>query len=263
MPRPSVSLAVALVLATAVSPASAVETPRSYKPIPAETGARITPAPDLLATAKRLRDAAAAKDAEAVFALVADQVTFASSGITLGVARRMEKKGPYASADEALAAIGLAWTEGEPIAPAGKPFDPTASRIATAMSTIVELVDGAEWGRDPLVVGGFCTAPGAKWDAKAATAARIGGERGTFVTAETKARAEPGETAPVVATLKPGALYLAGGDEENGWPAVRLPNGKVGWVPPAATRSATPWGLCFLPDGQGGWLMSAVVSALN
>ena len=47
MPRPSVSLAVALVLAASVSPASAVETPRSYKPIPAETGARITPAPDL------------------------------------------------------------------------------------------------------------------------------------------------------------------------------------------------------------------------
>lgn len=253
-----------LVTATVLASGTALaEDGKPYTALPAETGQTVTPAPELLAAAEALRDAAAAKDTAAVAALVAERLVFVDAGITLDVPRRAETKGPFADAGATLAAIGLAFTEGEPLLPDGKPFDATKSRIATAHATIVELIDGARWGRDPLVAGAVCTAPGAKWDAKAAKKARLGGTRGGFVAAETKVMSEPGgDGARPIGTLKPGFLYATGGDEENGFLAARLPSGKAGWFPVEAGYGATAWGLCFNPDGRG-WRMSAVLSALN
>lgn len=234
--------------------------------IPATTGKPIDPLPSgLLETAGRLRAAALAKDTDAVFALIADDVTFVSSGITLGVPRRMAKK-TFMEADAVLVEIGNAFTEGEIALPAGRTVDPQDRKkaaIATALATIADRVGDARWGRDPLVVGGYCTAPGAKWDSTAAEKAAIGGSRGVFVTRETKLHAEPATNAKVVGRLSPDRVLASDeGPRDDGWTRISA-GGAKGWAPPKSLHDATPWGICFLPDAQGGWLMSAVVSALN
>ena len=234
--------------------------------IPATTGKAIDPLPPgLLETAGRLKAAALARDSDAVFALIADDVTFVSSGITLGVPRRMTKK-TYMEADALLVEIGDAFTEGEIALPAGRRVDPEDRKkaaIATALATIADRIGEARWGRDPLVVGGYCTAPGAKWDAGAAEKVGLGGSRGVFVTRETKLHAEPATSARVVGKLSPDRVHVSDeGPRDDGWTKIST-GGAKGWAPPQSLHDATPWGICFLPDAQGGWLMSAVVSALN
>lgn len=235
---------------------------KPYKPLPAEIGAGGPPPADLVERAQAVAEAVAAGSAEEVFAFLSDRPTVVSSGITLGVARRVEKKGPYTDATSALAAIGLAYTEGEPIAPSGKKIDMTASRVKTAMETIGDLLAAAKWGRDPLVPGAWCTSRGVRWDAKAAAKAGLGEGRGVYVTEKIAARADADGTAKVVATLTPGMLYrLDQSDEENGFSSLFLPNGKVGWVPMEKTGNPTTWGLCF-EKGQAGWVLTTFVSAL-
>ena len=249
----------AVVVALVATPALAE---KPYTPLPAEIGAGGPPPADLVERAKAVAEAVAAGSAEELFAFVADRPTFVGSGITLGVARRLEKKGPYADATSALAAIGLTYTEGEPIAPPGKKIDMTTSRVKTAMETIGDLLAAAQWGRDPLVPGAWCTSRGARWDAKAAAKAGLGEGRGVYVTETVAARAEADGKAKVVATLTPGMLYrLDQSDEENGFSSIFLPNGKIGWVPMEKTGNPTTWSLCF-EKGQAGWILTTFVSAL-
>jgi hypothetical protein len=226
-------------------------------------GRPVTPLPALLATAKAVREAAAAKDAEAVFALVADEVTFASSGITLGVARTVRKDGPFPDAPTALEAIGLAFSEGEPVAPAGTPADPAARRIARAMAVMVATIGDPHWATDPMVPGAVCTAPGAKWDAAVAKRNGLAQVRGAFVLSDTVLRADRKASAKPVATLKPGTIVRADLGAGGDWEKVTLPPDKLAWAPPKTLHPATPWGFCFLPTAEGDWLLSAVVSASN
>mgnify|MGYP001767143679 CR=1 FL=1 len=235
---------------------------KPYTPLAAEIGAGGPPPADLVQRAKAVADAVAAGSAEEVYAFVADRPTFVGSGITLEGARRIEKKGPYADAGSALAAIGLTYTEGELAPPTGKSVDMTASRVRTAMETIGDLLAAANWGRDPLVPGAWCTSRGVRWDAKAAKKAGLGNDRGVYVTEKVGARAEADAATKVVATLTPGLLYrLRQSDEENGFLSIVLPNGRIGWVPMETTGNPTPWSLCF-EKGQAGWTITTFVSAL-
>ncbi len=254
-------LALLLALTAAAAPgALADETP--YRPLPAEIGAGGPPPADLVARAKAVAEAVAAGSAEEVFAFLADRPAIITSGITLGVARRIEKKGPYADATKALAEIGLAYTEGEPVAAGGKPLDMTASRVKTAMETIGDRLRDAKWGRDPLVPGAWCTARGARWDARAAKKAGLGEDRGAYVTETVAARASPDAAAKVVATLKPGVLLrLHQSDEENGFAGLVLPNGSIGWVRAEKVGDPMPWAVCF-EKGPAGWILTTFVSAL-
>lgn len=248
----------AVVLAS-LAPALA-ETP--YTPLAAEVGAGGPPPADLVERAKAVAEAVAAGSADEVFAFVADRPTFVTSGITLGVARRIEKKGPYRDASTALAEIGLAFTEGEPVAPSGQKIDLTASRAKTAMRTIGERLAEAKWGRDPLVPGAWCTSRGVRWDARAAKKAGLGEDRGAYVTEKVEARSAADVAAKVTATLKPGVLHrLHQSDEENGFAGLVLPNGAIGWVPAEKVGDPTPWGLCF-EKGPAGWMLTTFVSAL-
>lgn len=235
-----------------------------YEPVAAKVGKSLTAPPALVATTATLRQAARAGDREAVFALVADDVTFVSTGITATVGRRAEKRsfGPD-RADAALEAIGLAFTEGEPVGPAGKTLDMKDSRIATALERIAEDLETPDWGSDPLVPGGWCTRPGASWDPKAAEKAKLTG-RAVFLIAPAEARAKPEAGAGIVKRLDTGRLWaLAESDTTDGWTHVALPNGRTAWLPRKTVKDAQPWGFCFLPNGEGGWLLSAVISALN
>ncbi len=260
--QPKRLISLALVGVSLVLAPAGAEEGKAYKPIAAQTGKAIEAPAGLLDTARALRAAAAAKDVDAVFALLADDVTFVRAGLSLYVPRRVEKKS-FATAQEALEEIGLAYTEGEVEPPKGTAYDPKKARIGTAMATLVGMIDGARWGRDPLVVGGFCTSPGAKWDPAVAKKAGIGDKRGSFVTADTRVRASASAQAKELATLKPGQIFVsAGGEGDDGWAPVTLPSGKTAWAPPKSLHGTEQWGICFLPDGQGGWLWSAVVAAL-
>jgi hypothetical protein len=256
--RFAVLLALPLVAATA-----AVAKERPYRPLPAVIGAGGPPPADLVERAKALAEAVAAGSADEVFAFMADRPTIVSSGITLGVPRRTQKKGPFADATAALAEIGLAYTEGEPISPTGKTRDMTEARVRTAIVTIGERLGAAEWGRDPLVPGAWCTVRGVLWDAKAAVKAGLDGARGVYVTEKVAARASADGKAKVVATLKPGVLYRSyQSDEENGFSGLVLPDGAIGWVAAEKVGDPTPWGLCF-EKGRAGWILTTFVSALN
>lgn len=236
----------------------------AHRPVAAKVGRPLTAPPELVALVDTLRKAALAGDREALFALVADDVTFVTSGLTATVGRRAEKRSFAPDrGDEALEAIGLAFTEGEPAAPSGRSFDFRDARIATALARIAEETKAPDWASDPLVPGGWCTHPGASWDAKAAEQAGLTG-RAVFVTAPTEARAKPETGARAVARLTSDRLWaLAESDETGGWTHVALPDGRTAWLPPGAAKSAQPWGFCFLPNVAGGWLLSAVISALN
>lgn len=265
MPR-IVRSALALLVGLALpigSPARAEEK-IVYKPVAAKVGKPLTAPPALLAMTETLRAAALAGDRDAVFLHIADDVTFVDSGITPTVGRTAEKRafGPD-RAEAALEAIGLAFTEGEPVAPAGKTFDMKSSRIATALTRIAAELEAPDWGSDPLVPGGWCTQPGASWDPKAAEKAGLS-HRAVFLLAPAEALAKPETGAKMVARLDSGRLWaLAGSDTTEGWTHVALPDGRTAWLPAKTAKDAQPWGFCFLPDGEGGWLLSAVVSALN
>ena len=240
------------------------EETRVHAPVAAKVGKSLTAPPELVATTDTLRKAALSGDREAVFALVADDVTFVSTGITATVGRRAEKRsfGPD-RADAALEAIGLAFTEGEPVAPLGKAFDFRDARIATALERIAQDLAAPDWGSDPLVPGGWCTRPGASWDPKAAEQAGLTG-RAVFLIAPIEARAKPEAGAKVVARLESGRLWArAESDDTDGWAHVALPGGRTAWLPAHVAKDAQPWGFCFLPNVEGGWLLSAVISALN
>lgn len=245
-----------------VAPAVAKDT-KPYAPIPVEIGLAVAPPNDLLIAAKVLRDAAEAGNGEAVYSMIADEVTMISAGITVNVGRTVEKKGPFVDAEAAAEAIGPAFQEGDLPSPGGK-VDLGAVHLQRALDVIVQAIDGADWGRDPLVKGGFCTYRGARWDAKAGEKAGGSGSRAYWVGAPTKVfkSADPG--AAVAATLKPGFLYLQGFMDglPEGWLPVHLPGGGVGAVPEAALKNPVPWGICFLPSVEGGWLISAFSSAL-
>lgn len=260
-------LAVAMFGCLLAAPTLAAADDQRYAPIPVEIGKPVAPPNDLLIAAKVMRDAAAARDAEAVFAMIADEVTLVHAGITVTSKRSIEKKGPFRDADEAFSTIGPAFQEGDIVGMAkasGKKPDLSALYADDTMRVIASSIDGAEWGRDPLVKGGFCTYRGARWDAEAGEKAGGSGSRGYWVAAPTKTFASAAPGAAARATLKPGFLYLEGfmDDLPEGWRAVRLPGGGVGAAPDAALKDPTPWGVCFLPNAAGGWLLSAFASAL-
>lgn len=256
--RVAVLLALPLVAATS---ATAKEKP--YRPLPAEIGAGGPPPAGLLERAKALGDAVDAGSADEVFAFMADRPTIVSSGITLGVARRIETTGPFTDAMAALAEIGGNYMEGDMVGPGGTPADRTKARVDQAMRTIGDVLASAKWGRDPLVPGGWCTSRGVRWDAKAAAKAGLDGERGVFVTEKVVARASADGAAKVVATLKPGVLYRSFQvDEENGFSGLVLPDGAVGWVAADKVGDPMPWGLCF-EKRPAGWILTTFVSALN
>lgn len=262
--RPSLAGFVACLL---VGPVAAKDDDKPYAPIPAEIGKAVAPPNDLLIAAKVARDAAAARNGEAVFAMIADEVTLVNSGITADAPRSIEKKGPFKDADDAFSTIGGMFQEGDIVAMAkasGKKLNLGTLYAEDTMRVIASSIDEADWGRDPLVKGGFCTYRAARWDPKASKAAGGGGSRGFWVEAPTKVykSADPG--AKPVATLKPGHLYLQGfmdGLPEE-WNAVRLPGGGVGAVQEKALKNPTPWGICFLPNTDGGWLISAFATSL-
>lgn len=256
--RFAVLLALPLVAATS---ATAKEKP--YRPLPAEIGAGGPPPAEVLERAKALAVAAEAGSADEVFAFMADRPTIISSGITLGVARRIEKTGPFTDGSAALAEIGGNYMEGDMFGPGGTPADRTKARVAQAMRTIGEVLASAKWGRDPLVPRAWCTSRGARWDAEAAKKAGLDGERGVFVTAKVAARAAADGAAKVVATVTPGVLYRSFQvDEENGFSGIVLPDGAIGWVAADKVGDPMPWGLCF-EKRPAGWILTTFVSALN
>lgn len=260
-------LLAAALAALLVAPASAEDENRPYAPIPAEIGKAVAPSNELLIAAKVARDAAVARNGEAIFAMIADEVTLVNSGITVTAARSIEKKGPFKDADDAFSTIGGMFQEGDIVAMAkasGKKLNLGSLYAEDTMRVIASSIDEADWGRDPLVKGGFCTYRAARWDPKAAEKARASGSRGYWVDAPTKAFGSAAPGARTVATLKPGHLYLQGfmDDLPEGWRAVRLPGGGVGAVPEKDLKDPTPWGICFLPNVDGGWLISAFATSL-
>ena len=247
--------------------AGAVKKPTAAKPAQRDPLAvtiapAIVPAPDLLATAKRLRDAAVAKDGEAVAALIADEVTVVSMSIDLASEPQVGKEGPYTAAADLLAVVGRN-AGGDGDIPPGTP-KPRAEELLRmrAFEHIVAAIDGADWGRDPRVKGGFCTYRGRIWSVAAVKAAAKGpgAATGGMVAKPTPARSAGNAKAAFVGTLAPGHLYLeaSGTEAPDGWRAVRLSTGKVGFVETEAMRVPTTFGICFLPNVDGGWLMSSV-----
>ncbi|MFG1363191.1 hypothetical protein [Xanthobacter versatilis] len=244
----------------AIAGAPAEDGLRPYRPLTAEVGAALTPPADLLDAAKQLRAATIAKDTRAVFAMMGDKVTIISSGLTPAARRDAERKGPWSHAEAALAEIGGYFMEGD--LPVGGTVDP-AARITQVLEMIADATEQPEWGRDPLVKGGFCTYRGVRWDAGAG-ATIDSGSRGIYVPAPTPVRDSAAAKAAVIGTLKPGHIYLQ--DEldglPDGWRGVRLPSGRVGAVRDAQVRDPAVWGLCFLRNAKGGWSIAAFSSAL-
>ena len=245
--------------AVAAKPAGAVV---GSGPLAVTVAPAIVPAPDLLAMAKTLRDAAAARDAEAVAALIADEVTVVAMSIDLASAPQVSKEGPYTAAADLLAVVGRNSGGGVDIPP-DTPKAKVEERLRLlAFGHIVAAIDGADWGRDPRVKGGFCTYRGRSWNAAAVKAAtkQTGAVTGGTVAKPTPARRAADSKAAVVATLAPGRLHFEASavDAPTGWRAIRLSTGTIGFVETGALRVPTTSGICFLPNVDGGWLMSAV-----
>lgn len=238
----------------------------AYRPVAVEVGAQVTPPPDLAAAARQLHAAAAARDAQAVAAMIAGKVSIITSGITPAVGRAVETLGPWADADAALQAIGASFLEGE-VPPAGAAA-PEAKGVQQAFDVITAATEQPDWGRDPLLKGAYCTYRGLRWDAKAV--ARIdGGARGLRAPTAAPVHAVPvpagaERSVPPIGTLKPGLIYLEGqmDDLGEGWRAVRLSSGRVGAVREADVRDVAVQGLCFQRGPGGGWRVAAFAAVL-
>lgn len=262
----AVAVGVALVGTVAAAPAWAAKKSAGAKAdgeaLTVTVAQTIVPAPELLAMARQLRDAAAAKDAAAVAALIADEVTVVVMPADLGSEPKVTKEGPYTAAADLVAVVGRnVGSDGDfPPGASKEKIDEIIQRRAFAH--IVASIDGAEWGRDPRVKGGFCTYRGRIWSAAAVKTLAKGVTPATGGTVDrpTPVRVSGDARAAFVGTLAPGRLYLDATDagSGNGWRAVRLPTGKVGYVEAEAWKPIARTGICFLPNVDGGWLMSAV-----
>lgn len=233
---------------------------RAYDPLPATVGAAVQPPADLLKAARALHAAATAEDAPAVFALLGEKVTRITSGLTVGVRRRVETAGPWPGAAAALDAIGGAVMEGD--VPPGGHRDPLAARRA-AFAFMAEATAAPEWARDPLVADAACTYRGVRWSADAG--AKIdAGTGGLHVPAATPVHAAGARGAPVIGTLKPGRIYLQAHMDglPDGWRGVRLGSGRVGAVREGDVRNPAASGLCFRRGADGRWRVVAIAVAL-
>ncbi|NLH83612.1 MAG: hypothetical protein GX458_22620 [Phyllobacteriaceae bacterium] len=231
-----------------------------YRPLRAETGAAVVPSPDLAETVERLRAAAAAKDVDAVGALFAARLTFVVSGITLDVPRSVERRPARTSAKDVLADVASLHEEGD-LPARGAPVPPRPSATEVALRVILDDLEEADWGRDPLVPGAVCTYRGARWSAREARV-RGSGEAGFWVTAPTEVRAAA-EDAETVARLVPGRIYFQGylDTPTEGWRGIRLPAGGVGAVPDAKLHPTRVGGLCFSAKTGGGWIVSTFTAS--
>jgi len=242
---------------------AAAAKPAPGGPLAVEVGKTLQPAPTLEATARRLREAAAARDVEGVAALVADDITVVSAGLDLGSGRSMQKFGPQETSEAIVRFLGANAGGGGDVPPGASAKDRDRILFDRAFTLIVTSIDEAEWGRDPLVTGGFCTYTGTRWNAAAVkTQARGAAVAGGLVDKPTPARATADPKARVVETLQPGRIHLLadGAAAAEGWKAVRLTKGGIGWVTAAALSTPNRSGICFLPTAEGGWLMSAISS---
>jgi len=261
---PGAAIAVAVLLAAGVSAPSAgraEDDVSPYRPLRVEAGAAVVPSADLTATVERLRAAAAAKDVDAVAALFAERLTFVVSGITVDTRRSIERRPAWTSATDELGEIAALHEEGDrPARGAVVPPRPSATEVA--LGVIVDLLDEADWGRDPLVPGALCTYRGARWSEREGRARAVG-ETGFWVDAPTEVRAAAGEEAKIVARLLPGRIYFQGFLEAptDGWTGIRLPAGGVGAVPDAKLHPTRVGGLCFTAKKGGGWAVSAVATS--
>lgn len=234
--------------------------PGTYVPAAVVLGAAVKPPAGLEGAAKQLRAAAAAKDAEAVAALVADEVTVVMGGLDLARGRTAQKVDAQGSAETIVRFLGdNAGGDGDiPKDLSGRERD----RILfdRAFGLIVASIDDADWGRDPLVTGATCTHRGTQWKGEAVKGQGVGAVSGGIVEKPTPVRASADLKAKPVDTLQPGRLYLTadGAAAPAGWTAVRLPKGGSGFVRVEALSTPNRAGICFLPTAEGGWLMSAI-----
>jgi hypothetical protein len=230
-------------------------------PSAVEIGKTLQPAPALEATARRLREAAATRDVAGVAALVADELTVVSAGLDLSAGRSVQKVGPQETVEGTVRLLGANAGGGGDVPPGSSPKERDRLLFERAFTLIVTSIDEAEWGRDPLVPGGFCTYTGTRWNAAAVKAQAKGAAvAGGLVDRPTAVRAAADGKAKVVETLAPGRLHFLadGATAAEGWKAVRTSKGGIGWVPAAALSTPNRSGVCFLPTAEGEWLMSAI-----
>lgn len=258
--RPSVLIVLAGVVASLSGLHAQDINQKPYAPIPAVIGKLVVPEPALVAVASQIKEAAESADVEAIFALMAKETTFVSSGITLATSRRVKKQSVFADANSAFFAIGKPYQEGE--RPGLSKADTDKILLESTISVINEALEAPKWGLDPLLKGMVCTYRGATWNKAAAEKAGAAGSRGYFVAKPMIVRAKADAASKSLGFLKPGTLYAQGFPEDNveGWAGIRLPNGKVGHVKEADLFPATTSGLCFSKGTDGKWLL-AVFSA--
>lgn len=234
---------------------------KPYTPIRATIGKAVTPDPALVAVASQIKEAVEAADAEAIFAVMAKEITFASSGITMASSRRVKKQPAFDKANAAMIAIGKHYQEGE--MPGLSKADTDKIQRESALGTINDALEAAKWGQDPLLKGMVCTYRGTTWNVKTADKAGGTGSVGYHVTKPVVVRAKPDDKSKALGILKPGALYVQGfpEDSEAGWAGIRLPDGQIGHAPEADLLPATTNGLCFSKGADGKWKLAAFSSA--
>lgn len=244
-----------------LSPAVADDN-RPYRAIPAVIGARVAPSDDLLAAAQKILTVATAHDVAGIGAMLIERPLMVSSGLTVGGERRTTANGPWSDAASALADIGAYYQEGDIVA-SGRSIDFTELYVGNTLGVIVQSLAEPDWGRDPLVADAVCTYRGAHW--KAADGRRTGSaeSRGFWVERATPARRSGDPDSAVLATLRPGRLYLEGflDDLPEEMRGIRLSAGGVGAVEMSALRDATQWGICLRKIGSD-WRIVAFSTAL-
>lgn len=253
-------VALAALAAVPAATAKGVRAARSMPQIPVEIGRTIDPPADLLAFAADLAAAARAEDVEAVASVVADEVTMVRGNLDLAVPRTgIRTELSSTDAAEILRAIGIA-------AAGGRPAEGDGDRtfVAAGLVHVAASLEHPTWGRDPLVVGGFCTYRGFRWDA-ARVAELVGTGRSAFggrVAEPTPVRIRPRPDARSVETLRAGqlAILAENDDDPAGWRTIRLGDDGTGFVPEGALLPLAADGVCFLPDVAGGWLLAAVAA---
>lgn len=254
-----------LALLLGVAAAAAADGPKPYAPVAVTIGRAIEPPPDLVETARRLHDAAARRDVAAVAAFVAADLTVVTAAVDLALPRQATRLPSGADAAAILRLVGTYaggdWAVPKDASAATK----DAIVFERAFKFLVAATERAEWGRDPLVAGGSCSYRGRTWAAGAMKSQADGWINvltGGMVRQPIAALAEPKADAAAAGRLRPGRIYLdaVGLAMPEGWGALRLPAGKVGWVPTAMMIAPQPTGICFLPAEGGGWLLSAIAS---
>ncbi|MDH7795463.1 MULTISPECIES: hypothetical protein [unclassified Beijerinckia] len=251
-------------LALALPGAASAQAPRAYPPVPVTFDHSAATDPDLTALIVNLKQSVGNSDLTPLFAALSTNVAVITCPVDplapcapgkRGVRQTPQSLSPIERLRQGLCCAGMAKNE-----------ITEDLRKETVTGLLAAALEAESIGAQPDVPGLACLPAWPIFDRTKAEAAvratRIDKENLRVTTEEIVLRAKPAADAPEAARLSAGQIapFMTDLDQPppDGWYAIALPQGGIGYSDQVGLNELTPSGLCFAKE-TGGWKIALFV----